>query len=108
MKREGYRDSTIRAAVKTLRLIGRRCNLLDPNAFKDYVAKAEYGENRKDHILDDARRFYSWLGVEFTKPMSRRVQKFPFIPTEAEVNALTKGPRPAGCLLPQKSPLEHH
>ncbi len=59
MKREGYRDSTIRAAVKALRSIGRRCNLLDPNAFKDYVAKAEYRENRRDHILDDAKRFYS-------------------------------------------------
>jgi hypothetical protein len=68
MKREGYRDSTIRAAVKALRAVGRRCNLLDANAFKDYMAKAEYGENRRDHILDDARRFYKWLGVEFTKP----------------------------------------
>ena len=96
MKREGYGDSTIRAAVKTLRSIGRRCNLLDPNAFKDYMAKAEYGENRKDHILDDARRFHSWLGVEFTKLMSRRVQEFPFIPTEAEVNALTIGPAQQG------------
>jgi integrase len=94
MKREGYRDSTIRAAVRALRSIGRRCNLLDPNAFKDYVAKAEYSENRRDHILDDAKRFYSWSKVEFTKPMSRRVQKFPFIPTEAEVNALTSAVGP--------------
>jgi integrase len=94
MKLEGYRDSTIRTAVKALRSIGRRCNLLDPNALTDYMAKAEYSENRSDHILDDARRFFSWLHVEFTKPMSRRVQKFPFIPTEAEVNALTSAVGP--------------
>jgi hypothetical protein len=65
MKREGYRDSTIRAAVKALRSVGRRCNLLDANAFKDYMARAEYGENRRDHILDDARKILSvaWSGV---------------------------------------------
>jgi len=53
MKREGYKNSTIRAAVKALRSVGRRCNLLDPNDFKDYMARAEYGENRRDHILGD-------------------------------------------------------
>jgi len=91
MKREGYRNSTIRAAVKTLRSVGRRCNLLDANAFKDYMARAEYGENRRDHILDDARRFYLWLGVEFHKPLSRRVEKLPFIPLESEIEALISG-----------------
>ncbi|MGP8071421.1 MAG: hypothetical protein ACLP5V_16220 [Candidatus Bathyarchaeia archaeon] len=54
MKREGYRDSTIRAAVKALRAVGQRCNLLDAEAVKDYVARTEYGENRRDHILDDS------------------------------------------------------
>ena len=91
MKREGYRDSTIRAAVKALRSVGRRCDLLNPDAFKDYMARAEYGENRRDHILDDARRFYAWLGVQFTKPLSRRVEKLPFIPLESEIDALISG-----------------
>ena len=45
MKREGYHNSTIRAGVKALRSIGRRCNLFDPNSFKDRVATAEYSEN---------------------------------------------------------------
>jgi integrase len=77
--------------VKALRAVGRRCNLLDANSFKDYMAGAEYGENRRDHILDDARRFYKWLGVEFTKPLSRRVEKLPFIPLESEIDALISG-----------------
>jgi hypothetical protein len=58
MKREGHRNSTIRAAIKALRSVGRRCDLLNPNSFKNYMARAQYDENRKDHILDDARRFY--------------------------------------------------
>ncbi|MGD0178078.1 MAG: hypothetical protein ABSC50_14775 [Candidatus Bathyarchaeia archaeon] len=80
--------------MKALRSIGRRCNLLNPNPFKDYMANAEYSENRRDHILDDARQFYSWLGVDFQKPLSRRLEKFPFIPTEVEVNALVSGAGP--------------
>ena len=42
-------------------------------------------------ILDDARRFYKWLGVEFTKPRSRRVEKLPFIPLESEIDAFISG-----------------
>ena len=94
MKHEGYLDSTIRASVKALRAVGRRCNLLDPDLFKDYIAVAEISENRKDHVLDDVRRFYSWLGVEFQRPRSRRVEKLPFIPTEAEVDALASAVGP--------------
>jgi hypothetical protein len=39
MRREGYRSPTIRGAVKTLKAVGRRCNLLNPEAFKDYLSK---------------------------------------------------------------------
>jgi integrase len=91
MRREGYRLATIRAAVKALKAVGRRCNFLNADAFRDYMAKAEYGENRRDHILDDTRRFHKWLGVEFTKPLSRRVEKLPFIPLESEIDALISG-----------------
>jgi integrase len=94
MKREGYRDSTIRASVKALRSVGRRCDLLNPEAFLDYMSKASYGENRRDHVLDDARRFYKWLGVEFRKPLSRRVEKLPFIPLESEIDSLVGGVGP--------------
>ena len=38
MKREGYRPSTIRAAVKTLKAVGRRCDILDPNRFRNYLS----------------------------------------------------------------------
>jgi len=37
-------------------------------------------------MLDDAKRFYAWLN-DFQTPMSRRVERSPFIPTEAEVDA---------------------
>jgi len=36
-----------RASAKALRSVDRRCNLLDQNAFKDYLAIAEYRENKE-------------------------------------------------------------
>ena len=65
MQRNGYRESTIRAAVKTLRHLARNCNLLDPNSFLDYNATAQYGDNRRCHILDDTARFYKSLNLPF-------------------------------------------
>lgn len=91
MRREGYRSPTIRAAVKTLKAVGRRCNILNPEAFKDYLSKATYSENRRDKILGDLTRFYKWLGVDFYRPLSRRVETLPFIPLESEIDSLIGG-----------------
>lgn len=80
MRREGYRPPTIRAAAKTLKAVGRQCNILKPEEFKNYLARANYTENRRDKILGDLTRFYKWLGVDFYRPLSRRVETLPFIP----------------------------
>ena len=45
--------STVRAAVKTLKAVGRQCDILNPGKSKDYLSKAKYGENRRDKILGD-------------------------------------------------------
>jgi len=83
MQKQGYRPSTVRAAVKTLRAVGRRCDFLDPETFKDYLSKAKYGENRRDKILGDVDRLYKQLGIKWYRPISRRVETLPFIPLEA-------------------------
>ena len=91
MRREGYGTPTIRAAVKTLKAVGRRCNILNPESFKDYLSKATYSENRRDKILGDLTRFYKWLGIDFYRPLSRRVETLPFIPLESEIDSLIGG-----------------
>lgn len=91
MRREGYRPPTIRAAVKTLKAVGRQCNILKPEEFKNYLARASYSENRRDKILGDLTRFYKWLRVDFYRPLSRRVETLPFIPLESEIDSLVGG-----------------
>jgi integrase len=77
--------------VKTLKAVGRQCNLLNPDEFKTYLTTANYSENRRDKILGDMARFYKFLGVKFEKPLSRRVETLPFLPLENEIDALIGG-----------------
>jgi integrase len=94
MKRNGYAESTIRAAVKTLRHLARNCNLLNPESFLNYNAVAKYGDNRRCHILDDVARFYKSLNLPFQRPRHRVVERLPFIPLEAEIDALIAAVNP--------------
>jgi hypothetical protein len=50
MEKEGYRPATIRGAVKTLKSVSRRTNLLNPDAVEDYLTRAEVSETRKVKI----------------------------------------------------------
>jgi integrase len=93
MKKKGYSESTIRAAVKTLRHLARNCNLLNPESFLNYNAIAKYGDNRRCHILDDVARFKS-LNLPFQRPRHRVIEKLPFIPLETEIDALIAGVNP--------------
>jgi len=89
MKKNGYAEPTIRAAVETLRHVARNCNLLNTESFLNYNAMAKYGDNRRCHILDNVTRFYKFLKLPFERPRHRVVEKLPFIPLESEIDALT-------------------
>jgi len=77
--------------VKTLKALSKRCNFLIPSELKAYIASAGYSENRKDKIIGDLDRLYRQLGIRWDRPLSRRVETLPFIPTEEEINQLTGG-----------------
>jgi hypothetical protein len=91
MNRQGYRPTTIKASVKTLKALTKRCNFLIPSEFKNYLASAGYSENRKDNIISDVDRLYRQLAIKWERPLSRRVETLPFIPTEEEINQLPRG-----------------
>ena len=91
MKREGYRESTIRSTVAALKAIAKRSNLLEPEQVKAYLSRAPMGEGRKETVADYLKRFYEFLGVRFEKPRYRRIDKLPFIPLESEIDALIAG-----------------
>jgi NAD-dependent dihydropyrimidine dehydrogenase PreA subunit len=53
MTREGYKNSIIKSAVKTLTAVANRCNIANPIELKSYLATATYTENRKHKMIND-------------------------------------------------------
>jgi hypothetical protein len=91
MQREGYKNSTIKSAIKTLKAVGNRCNITDPMELKTYLATAAYTQNRKHKIIEDANRLYRQLGTHWERPRSGPVETPTFLPTEEEINQLIGG-----------------
>ena len=91
MSREGYRKSTIKSAVKTLKAVAHHCNIANPTELKTYLATATYTENRKHKIITDADRLYRQLGIHWERLRSGPVESPTFLPTEEEVNQVIGG-----------------
>ena len=91
LAKAGYKESTIRSAVSALKAVAKRIDLLDAEATKAYLARAEMGDGRKEIVAIHLAKFYKFLGVHFEKPRYNRVDKLPFIPTEGEIDALIAG-----------------
>ena len=91
MQREGYKNSTIKSAIKTLKAVGNRCNIQNPTELKTYLATATYTQNRKHKIITDANRLYQQLGIKWDRPRSGPVEMPTFLPTEEEINQLIDG-----------------
>ena len=88
MKKEGYPDSTIRGAVKSLRALARHVNILEPEAVRQHLAVAEQTEARKEKLTDDLARFYRFKNIPFNRPRYQRVEKLSFIPLKRDIDAL--------------------
>jgi len=88
MRKQGYRESTIRPCIRALKAIAKRTNLLNPESVKAYLASAALSESRKEKLTDDLARFYRYKQIAFDRPRYTRIEKLPFIPLESEVDQL--------------------
>jgi hypothetical protein len=60
MRKQGYRPSTIRSTIDTLKAVARKTNLLDPEAVKTHLASASVSVGRKEKVCQDLARFYKF------------------------------------------------
>jgi len=88
MSKQGYKESTIRSAVGALKALAKRTDLLKPEDVKEYLARAKLTDGRKEIIATYLARFYEFMRISFQKPRYNRANSLPFIPTEAEIDAL--------------------
>jgi len=92
MKKQGYKDTTIRSRVRTLKqLVRLRADLQDPESVKAVIACMETSENTKWQISLMYALFASTNHITWTQPSYAFTRKIPFIPLESEIDALIAG-----------------
>jgi len=93
MQRQGYSESTIRLHRTALKILAERgADLTLPETVKEVIAKQKWSENRKRNVINAYNSFLNYCGLSWEKPFCKaRTQKIPFIPTEAELDALICG-----------------
>ncbi len=91
-KETGYAKETIRGYLSCLRtLIDRGANLYDPESVKDVMARQKWSANRRRNVVNAYTLFLKKHGLSWEKPKIKVTRKIPFIPTEAELDALIAG-----------------
>ncbi len=92
MKKNGYRETTIRMASKRLRVLAKRgADLQDPESVKETIAKQSWAEATKLNASQIYTLLLKMQGLTWEQPIYKAVQKIPFIPTEKEIDALIAG-----------------
>jgi integrase len=89
MKKEGYRDATIKGRSKLLLILTRRnADLYDPESVKKAIAKQPWCEGRKANAVDAYSTFLKMVGGTWTPPKYTSIPKLPFVPKETEIDQL--------------------
>jgi len=89
MKKNGRPDITIRTTVRRLNVIAKQCDITDPEQVKTILATNDKWQNGyKANIADSYTGFLEFLGRTWKKPIYKRQDKIPYIPTEEELDSL--------------------
>jgi len=92
MNKQGYAKASIRGYLSCLRTLwSRGANIYDPESIKDVMAKQKWSANRKRNAINAYSLFLKMQGQTWEKPRCKVTRKIPFIPTEAELDALIAG-----------------
>jgi integrase/ribosomal protein L37AE/L43A len=93
LKKEGYAESTIKGRVWLLKVLAKRgADLLNPDSVKEAIAKQDVWCNkRKMNAVDAYTVFLRMIGRKWDLPRYECAAELPFIPTEAELDALING-----------------
>jgi len=92
LKKQGYKESTIRHRVAILkRLVKLGADLSDPESIKDSIARHNVSESTKQQMAFAYDCYASRNCIKWEIPNYKQTQKLPFIPLESEIDALIAG-----------------
>ena len=88
LRKKGRSPETIASRVRKLKSLAKRCNILDPESVKEFLAKANWKRNTKASAVIVYSDFLKFLGKSWDPPTYRLERSFPFIPLERELDDL--------------------
>ena len=90
MKKEGYKEDTIKGKTKLIQIMcNRGANLYDPDSIKAVIAQQQtWSEGRKENAVNAYSTFLRMTEGTWNPPIYTRIRKIPFIPTEKEIDDL--------------------
>ncbi|MEM4727236.1 MAG: tyrosine-type recombinase/integrase [Candidatus Bathyarchaeia archaeon] len=92
MKKNGYKETTIRGKSSRLRrLVKLGANLLDPESVKEIIASQSWNDSSKETTAEAYDLFAKYTGIRWEKPLYKPVRRLPFIPHERELDDLIAG-----------------
>lgn len=94
MKKNGRADSTIETAVARLMRLSKLCNIDDPEAVKETLARLKWRNNTKHNVASIYKCYLKYRGIEWTPPKYAKEHSLPFIPTEEEIDSLISSGSP--------------
>ena len=95
LKKRGNADQTIKSREGLLRiLINRGADIFDPESVKKTISIQKWVNKRKCNAVDAYTQFLRMLERTWEAPRYQVIRELPFIPKEAELDALIAGSSP--------------
>lgn len=92
LKKRGNKDVTIERRIRYLKELEKSgAKLTDPESMKKALAEKSWVGKSKNNAADTITLFLEMIGLTWEKPHFQVVEKIPFVPTEAELDALIAG-----------------
>jgi integrase len=92
MQKQGYSSTTIRLNRSALNVLSNRgADLSNPESVKEVISKQKWSEARKRNVINAYTLYLKIQGLEWERPRCKVIRKFPFIPTEKEIDDLIAG-----------------
>jgi integrase/predicted RNA-binding Zn-ribbon protein involved in translation (DUF1610 family) len=92
MQKQGYSITTIRLNRTALNVLSTRgADLSNPESVKEIISKQPWSESRKRNVINAFSLYLKIQGLHWDPPRYKVHRKFPFIPTEKEIDDLIAG-----------------
>ena len=101
MQKDGKANTTAQNAYNYLTQIAKVCDINNPEAIKDKLAKLKWRNSTKHHFAAIYTEYLKYIGKTWTRPTYTIEEPLPFIPNEQEIDQLIAAGQPKTATLLQ-------